>query len=339
MQFAFSKPLPLIFVFGSFPALLRSFGERWKVTLKSDGQSTTACVVSELLCDLYTLGVAVSVALSILWLLKKNAYPAIVELGRLPNTTIYRDIRRFPMASTFQGCKILRFDASLNFANADQFERSLLNACDARSRCIAACLNSEPIVSSECQAASVHTIIIDASSINDMDVTAVRMLKSVAKELKERDVLLLFANWKGPMRDFLERTAFYAAVPPHYCFLSLHDAVLWADNARQKRLAAGKKNELQRRWTDASSDIADFPVKKNSVLENISVAMTQQETHISSQTTSQGTQISSQDNLQETQILSQGSSQETLPLPNNQDATTSDESKDIISVSEQTIMP
>eukprot|EP01068_Selenidium_serpulae_P000773 Selendium_serpulae@DN11363_c0_g1_i2.p1 len=44
-------------------------------------------------------GVFASVALSIIWLLKKSARPSAAILGQLPGTTVYRSKKRFPMYS------------------------------------------------------------------------------------------------------------------------------------------------------------------------------------------------------------------------------------------------
>ncbi|KAL8270592.1 hypothetical protein Esti_005491 [Eimeria stiedai] len=154
-------------------------------------------------------GILASILLSLLWLLRKTARPACIVLGRLPETLIYRNVKRFPMAIEEEGTcsiRILRFDSSLNFSNSDFFE----------SRVMQSLLPSTKIV------------IMDGSSINDMDVTAIRMLERLVQTLKAKGIVLLFANWKGPMRDFLQKACFYDMLPPEYCFLSIPDAVFWA---------------------------------------------------------------------------------------------------------------
>lgn len=222
-------------------------------------------------------GVAVTVLISIFWLLKKNAFPAVVELGRLPHTIIYRDTKRFPMALTVPGCRILRFDASLNFANADRFEQSIHTICSTHKR-------RRPGPPCDLEPASgtfigdLDTLIIDASSINDMDVTAVRMLKSVAKELEAHKILLLFANWKGPMRDFLERSEFYTTVKPEHCFLSLHDAVVWTQKVhgshRDTQQTAPNDDDSEERPVSLGPKKA--PLRVGASSDSISDAATQE---------------------------------------------------------------
>eukprot|EP00923_Selenidium_pygospionis_P039740 GHVN01068972.1.p1 GENE.GHVN01068972.1~~GHVN01068972.1.p1 ORF type:complete len:987 (+),score=111.58 GHVN01068972.1:101-3061(+) len=153
-------------------------------------------------------GVIGSVALSIIWLLKKSARPTAAILGRLPGTTVYRSLKRFPMAIEYSGIKIFRFDASLNFSNADFFEDKIKLLAQSENR--------------------LKVLVIDASSINDLDVTAVAMFDRVYQFYSKQYVQILFANWKGPMREFLEKAEFYDIIPEFHCFLSLHDAVLHA---------------------------------------------------------------------------------------------------------------
>lgn len=185
----------------------------------------------------HVLGVVVSVVLSLLWLLKKSAFPSIAVLGRLPGTTVYRNVKRFPMAQEVPGCKILRFDASLNFSNADQFEKTVVKT--ARLDVGKDGFEAELVDVKR----DVRVVIIDASSINDVDVTAIRlvecvatfqiihyrMLQSLAERMRLTGRVMLFANWKGPMRDFLDRARFYDVVRPEHCFLSLMDAIQWAE--------------------------------------------------------------------------------------------------------------
>jgi len=154
-------------------------------------------------------GVAVGVGVSLLWLLKKVSLPSTAILGRIPGTMVYRNVLRFPAAQTFPGIQILRIDSPLTFANKDFFKSKVT------------ALARQP---------ETQVIIIDASSINDLDCTAVRMLVSLAKKLEKDGVNMLFANWLGPQRDFLDKSGFHEAVPTGRIFLSLHDAVVHAQS-------------------------------------------------------------------------------------------------------------
>jgi MFS superfamily sulfate permease-like transporter len=64
-----------------------------------------------------TIGLGVSMACAVLFLLYRSSRPTSVVLGRLPGTTIYRDVSRFEKAEETAGVLIFRFDAPLHFAN------------------------------------------------------------------------------------------------------------------------------------------------------------------------------------------------------------------------------
>ena len=53
----------------------------------------------------------------------------------------------------------------------------------------------------------VSAVVVDYFSINDVDASALRMLRDLRKELGERKVALLLAALKGPVRDVLSATA------------------------------------------------------------------------------------------------------------------------------------
>ncbi|CAN0326268.1 unnamed protein product [Pylaiella littoralis] len=156
-------------------------------------------------------GIAVSVVVSLLYLLMQTSRPANSILGRLPETREYRNVKRFPMAKEIPGIRIFRFDSSLHFANKDYFENRLK------------ALENDPL-----DEVRIHTIVLDASSINQLDASAIDMLILVAKSYEERGVSILCANWKGPQRDLLELSGFYDVIPPGNLFLGLHDAVVEA---------------------------------------------------------------------------------------------------------------
>ena len=67
---------------------------------------------------------------------------------------MYRNVKRFPMAEEVAGIKIMRFDASLNFANWESFTTTLASLA----------------------VGDIHTVIVDASSINDIDTSSMRGL-------------------------------------------------------------------------------------------------------------------------------------------------------------------
>ncbi len=125
-------------------------------------------------------GIAVSVLISLLWIVAKSSRPKAVVLACLPQSNVFRNIKRFPMAKEIPGVRIFRFDGNLHFANKDYFTKRLVK------------LDKTPTE----DGTSIHTIIVDASSINQLDISATRTLISIAKDFENKKVRLVFANWK-----------------------------------------------------------------------------------------------------------------------------------------------
>lgn len=79
----------------------------------------------------------------------------------------------------------------------------------------------------------------------------------MACKLHDHGKVMLFANWKGPMRTFLEKANFYDTVPLDHCFPNLHGAVHWAESFFLRRDSSSHTSRL----TDITSvaQIDDLP--------------------------------------------------------------------------------
>lgn len=151
-------------------------------------------------------GILIGIGASVLAVLYRMSRPNVVELGHVPGTRQFRDIERFPEAETIQGIFILRMDASFSFANAEYLKERLVKAAT----------DGEP---------GVGALILDASSVNDLDTTAVSALGEVVDTLAEEDIDLYFAGMTGPVRETLLRSGLKDKVGEENFFLSPHRAV------------------------------------------------------------------------------------------------------------------
>jgi len=153
-----------------------------------------------------TTGIGIGVLLSLAWIIYETSYPHHAELGQVPDTRYYRNIRRFPNLVIAQGLLIYRFDASLFFANANTFKNVLLDYKSQRS---------EPL----------HTILLDMESINSIDTSALRILEQIIQEMKLEKIDILLAEVKGPVRDKLFKSGLIQKLGDHHVFVTIHDAV------------------------------------------------------------------------------------------------------------------
>jgi len=153
-----------------------------------------------------TTGLVIGVVASLLLFVLRTTRPHTAVLGRLPGTHVYRNLKRFPDAEPVPGLVLVRLDAQLYFANAAFLRETLLRLVD----------EAPP---------PVRAVIVDASSIHDVDVSALESLREVHRALTARGITLHFADVKGPVRDLLSRAGFVAELGADHFSFTTHEAV------------------------------------------------------------------------------------------------------------------
>jgi sulfate permease, SulP family len=134
---------------------------------------------------------------ALLLLLYRASRPYVAELGALPGAAgEFGDLRRHPDATRRPGVVVLRVGSGLFFANADQV-RGRIRASAGEG---------------------VRVVVLDFESVPLLDVSAARMLASVAEDLHRDGVELRLARAVGQVRDVLDTAV--PAPPPTYPTIS-----------------------------------------------------------------------------------------------------------------------
>jgi sulfate transporter 4 len=128
------------------------------------------------------IGLAISVALSLLIVIYESAYPHTAVLGRLPGSAVYRSIKQYPEAETYDGIVMCRIDASLYFANALN-AREKIRKYRQKAEDEAAARNSH-----------VKYIVIDLTPVSHIDTSALHIFSDMADNYNSRDQQLCFVN-------------------------------------------------------------------------------------------------------------------------------------------------
>jgi high affinity sulfate transporter 1 len=131
-------------------------------------------------------GIVVTIMLSLLAFIIRSWRPYHAELGRVPGLRGYHDLSRNPSGVPIPGIVIVRFDAPLFFANGATFDDWV------RARVKAA-------------GPGVHSVILAAEPITDIDTTAIDELVELDEYLAAHGIRLLFAEMKDPVRDVLKQ--------------------------------------------------------------------------------------------------------------------------------------
>ena len=156
-------------------------------------------------------GILVAVVASLLVVLSQTARPHTAVLGRVPGTSNFRNIDRTPDAITVPGVVVLRVDAPLYFANAEFLAETLREVESA---------HPDPL----------RVMILDFSSVTDLDSSADAVLSEVADDYAARGVEFYLANVKGIILDVMRRSGFYVRLGPARFFFSTHEAMGYAQN-------------------------------------------------------------------------------------------------------------
>ena len=165
-------------------------------------------------------GLIVSVTLSLLIVLYESAYPHTAVLGRLPGTSLYRNIKQYPTAERYDGLVIVRIDAPLYFANAQ-------NARDKVRKYKRA---AEEDLMRRHTETKVRYIIIDLSPVSHVDTTALHVLQDMYQTQKKLGVQLCFCNPNITVTLRLLKSGLIDMVGRDHFFSDVIDAVQWCLN-------------------------------------------------------------------------------------------------------------
>src|SRR5215471_11607730 len=139
-------------------------------------------------------GIALGIVMSLLTLIYRASHPRGAELGQLPGTEAYRDVRRHPEAVTFPGLMIWGVGGDLFFASIGQI-RTALEASLARRP-------------------DVKRVLLDCAAVSFIDVSGGDELLGLIKELQKMGITVGFVRMRDDVRDGMKRGGIEAFVGP-----------------------------------------------------------------------------------------------------------------------------
>ena len=151
-------------------------------------------------------GVVVAIAATLVHLISKMMFPRDALLGRIRGHDGFYKLHRFPEARPIPGFTLYMIQGSLLFFNADYVRE--------RIRTIAASLP-----------AGTLWFVLDASTIAQIDSTAVAMLDDVRGDLAADGITLGVAELHAEVKMMLERGGVIERIGPQYIFEDAEDAI------------------------------------------------------------------------------------------------------------------
>jgi len=151
-------------------------------------------------------GITIAIVVAVIEFLWDGWRPHSAVLGRVERVKGYHDITRYPEARLIPGLVLFRWDAPLFFANAELFNKRVLDA-----------IASSP--------SPVRWIVIAAEPVTSVDVTAADAIAELDDTLHAASVELCFAEMKDPVKDKLKRFGLFTRFGEQTFFATLGEAV------------------------------------------------------------------------------------------------------------------
>lgn len=149
-------------------------------------------------------GVLIALGLTFVRIIAKMSKPHGVILGKVEGYRNYMDISEYEDAVTYPGILVYRFEASLLFFNADYFRED---------------------VTAKIKKEHVKCLVLDASSILRIDITAADILEDMINELSDKGVTTVITKMKPHVEQLLERSGVIKPEDKNKLFESVHSAV------------------------------------------------------------------------------------------------------------------
>ena len=146
------------------------------------------------------LGVLIGVVLSLSMVIYRTSIPHVASLGKVPGTSLYRNLSRFSNLEEREDLLIVRFDAQLYFANLNYFKDTIETLAQKKGE-------------------SLKYILIDAESINHIDSSALHQIEKMIEEYRQKNIQVFFAAVKGPVRDAMARGGIIDKIGENHFFM------------------------------------------------------------------------------------------------------------------------
>ena len=132
-------------------------------------------------------GVGLAIGLSLAWLLYVMSNPPDAILGRIPGQKGWYSVKTNPEAETIPGILIFQFNANIVFFNADRFKTRVLQAVAASKT-------------------PVEWVVLDASSVNYIDVTGVSKVDELREELILQGIHVVNVTIKDHLGRYFDKS-------------------------------------------------------------------------------------------------------------------------------------
>ncbi|KAI3757397.1 hypothetical protein L6452_04934 [Arctium lappa] len=159
-------------------------------------------------------GLLIAVAISFAKILLQVTRPRTAILGKIPMTSVYRNIGQYPEATKVPGVLIVRIDSAIYFSNSNYTKERILRW-----------LTEEEDNLKETYQPKIEFLIVEMSPVTDIDTSGIHAFEELYRSLQKRDIQLVLANPGQCVLDKLYASGFPDLIGENKIFLTVADAV------------------------------------------------------------------------------------------------------------------
>jgi sulfate transporter 4 len=161
-------------------------------------------------------GLAIAVGVSLLIVIYEAVYPHTSVLGRLPQTSLYRNVKQYPNLERYDGLVIVRLNSPIFFANAQSVRDKIRKYKRTSNEELA-----------KRNAGQVKYIILDLSPVTHIDTTALHVLDDMCKTQLRLGTQMCFCNPSISLMIKFIKSGLVDVVGRNCIFPAVTDAVHW----------------------------------------------------------------------------------------------------------------
>ncbi|PKA56757.1 High affinity sulfate transporter 2 [Apostasia shenzhenica] len=161
------------------------------------------------------MGLLIAVLISFAKILLQVTRPRTAILGNLPGTPIYRNIEQYPDGKKVPGALIVRVDSAIYFTNSNYIKERILRW-----------LTDEDEKHKTEDIPRIQYLIVEMSSVTDIDTSGIHALEELFKSLQKREVQLALANPGPVVMEKLQASELMGTIGNDKIFLSVGAAVM-----------------------------------------------------------------------------------------------------------------
>ncbi|KAF8036439.1 hypothetical protein BT93_C2222 [Corymbia citriodora subsp. variegata] len=159
------------------------------------------------------VGLLMSVGLAILRALLYVARPATCKLGIMPDSSLYRDIEQYTMATGIPGILVLKLGSPIYFANCSYLKERIMRWIRDEADITSAKVNK------------VEHLLLDIGGVSTIDMTGIETLQELGRSLEVNGIKMGIVNPRMKVMEKMILSEFVDKVGRESFYLSVDKAV------------------------------------------------------------------------------------------------------------------